>query len=81
MEHSQKTERDDLKAVLKKLCDLFVLYNLEQNLAVLVEDGFVNGTQAKLLKKTVMSLCHQVRNKHADKSSACSSLLIAIWFR
>lgn len=50
-----------LKKSLKLLSDLFCLYHMEQNMATLLEDGYFNSQQAKILRSLVQKLTHEVR--------------------
>ncbi|KJE92816.1 peroxisomal acyl-coenzyme A oxidase 3 [Capsaspora owczarzaki ATCC 30864] len=52
-----------LRGVLSKLLALFALWRLEGDIAVLREDDFITGQQAKLLKETVLALCLQVKDE------------------
>jgi len=56
-----QTKQPAIYAVLKRLSDLFVLHSLEQSLASLLEVGFVNSSQASLLRDGIRVLLDQIR--------------------
>ena len=56
-----KSEEPSLYPILKKLCDLFVLDKLSDEIATLSECRFVNSAQIKLLRETVSELCVEIR--------------------
>ena len=50
-----------VRSALLRLWNLFALYHMEQNLALLLEDGYFNGDQAKQLRKLVHEAIQDVR--------------------
>jgi len=52
---------DDLHPVLKKLSDLFALYNMEKELGDFTEDGYINANQAAHLRCQVRRLLVEIR--------------------
>jgi acyl-CoA oxidase len=52
----------EAKAALLRLFNLFALYHMEQHLALLLEDGYFNGDQAKHLRKSVHNAIQDVRH-------------------
>lgn len=51
----------DLYPPLKRLCDLFALWNMERTLADFMEDGFLNGHHSLLIKKEIRNLLDEIR--------------------
>lgn len=56
-----KIENEPIRAALKRLCDLFALYNLEKDLATVLLDGYFTQFHAELLNKAVKDLLRAVR--------------------
>jgi len=56
------TQVDDpaLAAVLKKLCDLFALYHLEQHKGWYLEAGYFDGNKTKAIRRQVDKLCYVI---------------------
>ncbi|MEX0883248.1 MAG: acyl-CoA dehydrogenase [Cyclobacteriaceae bacterium] len=50
-----------LKAVMKNLCALFALYQLEQHKGWYLEQGYMEGVKTKAIRKMVNQLCWEIR--------------------
>jgi acyl-CoA oxidase len=50
-----------LHPVLNRLCNLFTLHRMEEDIGEFLEDGYLNSTQASLLRKQVRNLLIQLR--------------------
>jgi acyl-CoA oxidase len=57
----EKTTEPKLKATLKKLCDLFALSQIEKNRGWYLEQGYMEGSKTKAIRKMVNQLCWEVR--------------------
>ncbi len=57
----EKTEDAGCKAVLKKLCDLFALSQIDKNKGWYLEQGYMEGVKTKAIRKLVNQLCWEVR--------------------
>ncbi len=55
--------RLSVRAVLRHLCDLFTIYHIRKALATLLEDGYITGTQARLISSTLSQCCRDVRTQ------------------
>lgn len=53
----------DLVAILRKLCSLFALSCVEADLAWFLETGYLEGRRARALRRTVDTLCAEVRQQ------------------
>ncbi len=51
------------KAVLKKLCDLFALSQIDENKGWYLEQGYMEGVKTKAIRKLVNQLCWDVRQE------------------
>eukprot|EP01102_Stenamoeba_stenopodia_P002903 TRINITY_DN1280_c0_g1_i1.p1 TRINITY_DN1280_c0_g1~~TRINITY_DN1280_c0_g1_i1.p1 ORF type:complete len:763 (+),score=193.25 TRINITY_DN1280_c0_g1_i1:148-2436(+) len=49
--------------ILKKLCDLFALVNISNNLAGYLETGYINQAQATAIRHKVRVLCKEIRKE------------------
>lgn len=56
-----KTENEACKTVLKKLCDLFALSQIEKNKGWYLENGYMEGVKTKAIRKMVDKLCADIR--------------------
>jgi acyl-CoA oxidase len=54
-------EDEQLRPVLKLLCDLYVLEDLESDRAFLMEHGRLSGPRCKALTREVNRLCNEAR--------------------
>ena len=61
IEQIGKTKDDACKAVLKKLCDLFALSQMEKNKGWFLENGYMEGVKTKAIRKMVDQLCADLR--------------------
>lgn len=50
-----------LAAVLKKLCDLYALWHLEQHKGWYLEAGYFDGTKTKAVRRQIDALCADLR--------------------
>lgn len=50
-----------VQEILTKLCHLFALHEMEENVGMFVEDGFLPVTALPLIRKTVLELCQEIR--------------------
>jgi acyl-CoA oxidase len=56
-----RCEDDDLRSVLKLLCDLFALHDLESDRAFFMEHGRLSGPRCKAITREVNRLCNETR--------------------
>jgi acyl-CoA oxidase len=56
-----KTENEELKAILKRLCDLYALSQMEKNKGWYLENGYMEGAKSKAIRKLVDKLCSDLR--------------------
>jgi acyl-CoA oxidase len=61
IEKIAQTSDPELKKVLKKLCDLFALYQMEIHKGWYLEQGYMEGVKTKAIRKMVNQLCWEVR--------------------
>jgi acyl-CoA oxidase len=47
--------------VLKKLCDLFALSQIDKNKGWYLEQGYMEGVKTKAIRKLVNQLCWDIR--------------------
>ncbi len=59
----EKTKDAGCKAVLKKLCDLFALSQIENNKGWYLESGYMEGVKTKAIRKLMNQLCWEVRQE------------------
>lgn len=57
----EKTEDRGCKNVLKRLCDLFALYHMEEHKGWYLEQGYMEGVKTKAIRKLVNQLCWEIR--------------------
>jgi acyl-CoA oxidase len=57
------TADDKCKSVLKKLCDLFALSQIETNKGWYLENGYMEGVKSKAIRKMVDRLCSEIRQE------------------
>ncbi|WP_240469705.1 acyl-CoA dehydrogenase [Cyclobacterium sp. SYSU L10401] len=50
-----------IKEVLKKLCDLYALYQMEKHKGWYLEQGYMEGVKTKAIRKMVNQLCWEIR--------------------
>jgi len=58
-----KVEQSDLRAVLKSLCDLFFLFNVQKNLATFLESGYFTGVHSHWVRAKVRALNKVIRSQ------------------
>ena len=56
-----ETEDRGCKSALKRLCDLFALYHIEQHKGWYLEQGYMEGVKTKAVRKLVNQLCWEIR--------------------
>lgn len=49
-----------LTAILKKLCDLYALWHLEQHKGWYLESGYFEGTKTKAIRRQIDALCTEI---------------------
>jgi acyl-CoA oxidase len=59
-------EDETLRRPLKKLCDLFALWYIEQHAAWYLESGYMEGVQTKAISRQIEKLCFEVRQIAVD---------------
>jgi acyl-CoA oxidase len=59
----EQTKDAGCKAVLKKLCQLFALSQIEENKGWYLESGYMEGTKTKAVRKLVNQLCWDIRQE------------------
>jgi len=59
----ENTKDAGCKAVLKKLCDLFALSQIDENKGWYLEQGYMEGVKTKAIRKLVNQLCWEVRQE------------------
>ncbi len=59
----ERTTDAGCKAVLKKLCDLFALSQIEKNKGWYLEQGYMEGVKTKAIRKLVNQLCWDIRQE------------------
>jgi acyl-CoA oxidase len=59
----ENTKDAGCKAVLKKLCDLFALSQIEKNKGWYLEQGYLEGVKTKAIRKLVNQLCWDIRQE------------------
>jgi len=80
----ERTKDAGCKTVLKKLCDLFALSQIEKNKGWYLEAGYMEGVKTKAIRKLVNQLCWDVRQDAVPLTDAfnipdqCLSAPIAI---
>jgi acyl-CoA oxidase len=57
----ENTKDAGCKAVLKKLCDLFALSQIDKNKGWYLEQGYMEGVKTKAIRKLVNQLCWEIR--------------------
>ncbi|HWA35803.1 MAG TPA: acyl-CoA dehydrogenase, partial [Cyclobacteriaceae bacterium] len=59
----ERTQDAGCKAVLKKLCALFALSQMEKNKGWYLESGYMEGAKTKAIRKMVNHLCWDIRQE------------------
>jgi acyl-CoA oxidase len=84
IEQVDATQDAGCKAVLKKLCDLFALSQIEKNKGWYLEQGYMEGVKTKAIRKLMNQLCWDIRQDAVPLTDAfnipdaCLSAPIAI---
>lgn len=84
IEQVEATKDAGCKAVLKKLCDLFALSQIEKNKGWYLEQGYMEGVKTKAIRKLVNQLCWDIRQDAVPLTDAfnipdaCLSAPIAV---
>jgi acyl-CoA oxidase len=63
IEQVDQTKDAGCKAVLKKLCQLFALSQIEKNKGWYLECGYMEGSKTKAVRKLVNQLCWDIRQE------------------
>lgn len=63
IEQVERTKDKACKAVLKKLCDLFALSQIEKNKGWYLEHGYMESVKTKAIRKLVNQLCWEIRQE------------------
>jgi acyl-CoA oxidase len=63
IEQVNSTADAGCKAVLKKLCQLFALSQMEKNKGWYLESGYMEGSKTKAIRKLVNQLCWDIRQE------------------
>ena len=61
--HVEQTKDAGCQTVLKKLCQLFALSQLEKNKGWYLESGYMEGVKTKAIRKMVNQLCWDIRQE------------------
>lgn len=59
----ERTSDPSCKAVLKKLCDLFALTQIEKNKGWYLEHDYMTGVKTKAIRKLINKLCWEIRQE------------------
>jgi acyl-CoA oxidase len=59
----ERTQDKDCKAVLKKLCDLFALSQIEKNKGWYLEHDYMAGVKTIAIRKLINKLCWEIRQE------------------
>jgi acyl-CoA oxidase len=63
IEQVEQTKDAGCQAVLKKLCQLFALSQIEENKGWYLESGYMEGSKTKAVRKLVNQLCWDIRQE------------------
>ena len=58
-----QTKDAGCQAILKKLCQLFALYQIDMNKGWYLENGYMEGVKTKSIRKLVNQLCWEIRQE------------------
>jgi acyl-CoA oxidase len=64
------TKDVSLKTILKQLCDLYALSQMEKNKGWFLENGYMEGVKTKAIRKMVDQLCASVRKNAVPLTQA-----------
>lgn len=59
----ERTQDIECKSVLKKLCDLFAISQLEKNKGWFLEQGYMEGVKTKAIRKMTNQLSWEIRQE------------------
>ena len=62
----ERCEDESLKAMLKKLCDLYALWAIEEDKGWFLESGYIEPMKSKAIRKQVNKLCYEVSRNAVD---------------
>jgi len=62
----ERCEDPSLRAMLKKLCDLYALWAIEQDKGWFLESGYIEPIKSKAIRKQVDQLCYEVSRNAVD---------------
>lgn len=57
----ERTEDEGCQAILRKLCQVFALSQIEHNKGWYLENGYMEGVKTKAIRKTLDQLCWEIR--------------------
>ena len=57
----ENTSDPGCRAVLKKMCDLYALWEMDKNKGWYLEQGYMEGVKTKAIRKLVNQLCWEIR--------------------
>src|SRR5258706_67996 len=63
IEQVEQTKDEGCKSVLKKLCDLFALTQIDKNKGWYLEQDYMEGVKTKAIRKLMNQLCWDVRQE------------------
>ena len=63
IEQVNQTTDAGCKAILKKLCDLFALSQIDKNKGWYLEQGYMEGVKTKAIRKLMNQLCWDIRQE------------------
>jgi acyl-CoA oxidase len=63
IEQVNRTKDKGCKTILKKLCDLFALNQIDLNKGWYLEQGYMEGVKSKAIRKLVNQLCWDIRQE------------------
>jgi hypothetical protein len=84
IQKANEIEDSAIKTVLKKLCHLYALYQIETHKGWYLEQGYMDGVKTKAIRKLVNQLCWEIRKDAVplvnafDIPDACLAAPIAI---
>jgi len=61
IEQVEQTQNEGCKAVLKRLCNLFALWQINKNKGWYLEQGYMEGVKTKAIRKMINQLCWEIR--------------------
>lgn len=61
IEQIEQTQNEGCKAVLKRLCNLFALWQINKNKGWYLEQGYMEGVKTKAIRKMINQLCWEIR--------------------